>query len=163
MQLFPIGHMASKPCPFADLKHILTDPPFRTGKYQQKIRLLQRSTNIELGPSFANRCGMQKIYFILLALLCAVEVAVADVPEPVSTSSPAMQISNFDGAVLYTQNCADCHGALEKTRIPDRRPSRIASAIKTFGVMGDLKHLSALEVIAIAKALGSEKPLSSAR
>ena len=105
---------------------------------------------------------MPKIHFILLALLLTVNAAFADIPEPV-TPKGTSQSSGFDGAALYANNCATCHGDLEQTRIPDRRPARIASAIRNLGVMGDLKHLSALEVIAIARVLVTETPSSSRR
>jgi len=81
----------------------------------------------------------------------------ADIPEAmIAAEAPAAPDYTFDGEALYASHCARCHGELAKTRIPDRRPSRIASAIKNFGVMSNLKSLSALEIIAISRALTSE-------
>ena len=107
---------------------------------------------------------MRKFIPLLLIVFSTVSPVRADIAEAiVPTESPAAPNYTFDGAALYATHCASCHGDLAKTRIPDRRPSRIASAIRNVGIMGDLKHLSALEVIAIAKVLASEDQSPSGR
>ena len=83
---------------------------------------------------------------ILIIILFTAALASADVPE--LDEQP-------DGASLYQENCARCHGKLEMTMIPDRRPGRIASAIKNLGVMANLRHLSALQLVKISKSLES--------
>lgn len=91
------------------------------------------------------------ILLILLILpLAGFGLAAADPGEP---------DSNIDGARLYQEHCASCHGKLEETYIPNRRASRIVSAIKHFGAMSSVRHLDALQIIEIAKALRTELEL----
>jgi mono/diheme cytochrome c family protein/chitodextrinase len=59
-----------------------------------------------------------------------------------------------DGAALYTNNCAGCHGALESSAKAGRTAAQIQAAIDAnTGGMGGLSGLSATEVQAIADAL----------
>ncbi len=95
---------------------------------------------------------MKTLLVAITVLFVVVSPGLADVPE--LDSEP-------DGAALYRQNCARCHGKLETTRIPDRRPARIASAINTLGSMAGLKHLSAGQIAEIAKALIRDPAVSS--
>lgn len=67
------------------------------------------------------------------------------------TAAPAA-----DGPALYQQYCARCHGSLEETWIPDRRPSRITSAIRTLGRMSSVRHLTQVQIEAIADVLKSD-------
>jgi mono/diheme cytochrome c family protein len=90
---------------------------------------------------------MQKVLIILITILFTATFASADVQE--LDGQPK-------GARLYQQHCARCHGMLDETRIPDRRPSRITSAIKNLGVMANLKHLNALQIVEISKVLKSD-------
>ncbi len=111
---------------------------------------------------FAIGSDMHKLTIILIALILCCPSAQADVAEPIEPQDKPSFNEQFNGMELYRDKCAQCHGELEETRIPDRRPSRIASAIRHVGVMTRLKHLSAMEIIAIAKTLESEdNPLSS--
>lgn len=57
------------------------------------------------------------------------------------------------GESLYQNYCADCHSPLERTRIPARRPDRIASAIRYVPAMYHLQSLSREQVEAIASTL----------
>ena len=99
---------------------------------------------------------MQKLALTTLTLLLFACSALAEVPEPIEQERPAAAPS-IDGSSLYGTYCASCHGTLANTRIPDRRSGRIASAIRHFGSMAKLRHLSALEIIAIANVLKSEE------
>ncbi len=90
---------------------------------------------------------MKKTIMIFITILFAASHAPAEV---------SGFDNNPDGARLYQENCARCHGKLAETRIPDRRAGRIASAIKNLGAMANLKHLNALQIVEISKALKSE-------
>ncbi|MBX3034047.1 MAG: DUF1592 domain-containing protein [Bdellovibrionaceae bacterium] len=59
-----------------------------------------------------------------------------------------------DGATLYAQNCASCHGALVSTAKPGRSPSQITAAINTLTQMQHLKGLTADQISKISTALG---------
>lgn len=65
----------------------------------------------------------------------------------------------WSGASLYQENCARCHGTLEKTRIPNRSARRIASAINTMGIMASLRNLSPEQIDLISAALQKEEKL----
>lgn len=106
---------------------------------------------------------MKKTILILSLSFLGLAQAFADVPMPIETEQAPEVLAPINGAALYTEFCAGCHGRLESTRIPDRRPGRIASAIRHFGVMASLKHLSALQIIAISRALESKGGSASGR
>lgn len=62
-----------------------------------------------------------------------------------------------DGATLYADNCAACHGALDATGKPGRTATAIQSAIdNNIGNMGYLSTLTAEEVQAIADTLPAD-------
>ena len=102
----------------------------------------------KVGLQFAKDSDMQKITTIFIVAMLLPTLSFGEPQEPFTLQ---------DGVALYNNNCAKCHGKIEKTSVPNRRASRIASAIKTIGPMAKLKHLSALEIIAISKALKSEE------
>jgi mono/diheme cytochrome c family protein len=71
------------------------------------------------------------------------------------TSTPPV----VDGAALYTQYCASCHGALASSSKKGATASQIQSAINSVGAMSSLKSLTSAQVSAIAAALsGSTTP-----
>lgn len=100
----------------------------------------------KVGPPFAIQRAMKKITLTLITILSTATFAAADV---------AKLAEQPDGAILYQENCSRCHGKLEETRIPDRRAGRIASAINNLGVMAKMKHLNALQIVAISRVLKS--------
>jgi len=81
-------------------------------------------------------------YFILLLLLLFFVPA-----------TMAQTESLKDGPALYKSFCANCHGALEKTRVPNRSRARIASAIEYFAIMNDLDNLTEQELDLISSSL----------
>ena len=97
--------------------------------------------------------GMKKI-LISIVMISMFYSLPARSESPVPPSSSA-------GASLYEKHCANCHGKLEKTRIPDRPAARIASAIKTLGIMASLRSLSPAQIEDMARVLRSD-PDSSA-
>ena len=100
---------------------------------------------------------MQKFTTIFFIVMLLPILSYGDIPETV-TQQDGFTLK--DGVALYENYCAQCHGKFEKTRIPYRRASRIASAIRTIGPMAKLNHLSALEIIAISKALEGEEQVT---
>lgn len=67
---------------------------------------------------------------------------------------PAQPGPTVDGAALYTDNCADCHGALAASTKKGRTAAQIRQAIDSnIGNMGSLNSLSGEVVQAIAAAL----------
>lgn len=63
----------------------------------------------------------------------------------------------LDGAQIYSQNCASCHGAVESSAVKGSSASQITAAIKNIRSMNSKANLMALtpdEISAIAKALG---------
>jgi predicted CxxxxCH...CXXCH cytochrome family protein len=73
-------------------------------------------------------------------------------PTPLPPGAP-------DGPVLYHDNCAGCHGALDVSSKKGRTSSGIQEAIdNNTGGMGFLSNLSATEIQAIADALQAASP-----
>lgn len=67
---------------------------------------------------------------------------------------PAPADPTVDGAALYADNCADCHGALAASTKKGRTAAQIQQAIDgNTGNMGNLSSLSGEEVLAMAAAL----------
>ncbi len=103
-----------------------------------------------------------------LSTLSADEIqAIADAlpAAPTTPGTPAP----LDGATLYANNCASCHGALNVTTKAGRTAADIQNAIGNIGTMGFLSTLSADEIQAIADVLpaapttpGTPAPLDGA-
>jgi mono/diheme cytochrome c family protein len=72
-------------------------------------------------------------------------------------SLPAIASSDEDGrsegAILYSRNCASCHGSLKKNLLPNRSASRVRSAIRYIPAMARLKDMKDAELEAIAAIL----------
>ena len=65
----------------------------------------------------------------------------------------------LNGAMLYTQNCASCHGALASSTKMGRTASQISAAIGNPSYpMGGLSSLTAAQIQAIASALAAQTP-----
>jgi len=62
---------------------------------------------------------------------------------------------NEDGAVLYAQNCASCHGALSSSTRRGRSAVQIAAAISFVAEMNSLSFLTSSEIDAIAAVLAN--------
>lgn len=89
----------------------------------------------------------------VMALLAAVMLAY-------STASHGDEVTEKRGIYLYQQNCASCHGKIEKTTKPGRRPARIRSAIKNnIGGMGRfMDKLTDEDIEAVSEALSLVEP-----
>jgi predicted CxxxxCH...CXXCH cytochrome family protein len=81
--------------------------------------------------------------------------AIADALQPVAPAPPDPGTTNPpDGTILYSTNCAGCHGQLDVTSKPGRTAADIQAAIDSnTGNMGFLSTLTPEEVQAIADAL----------
>ncbi|ABQ26212.1 fibronectin type III domain-containing protein [Geotalea uraniireducens] len=87
-------------------------------------------------------------YYIVTAVNSAGESA-ASAKTTATTAAPAI-----DGAALYSQYCAGCHGALASSNKRKTTASKIQSGISgNVGGMGYLSSLSAAQIQAIATAL----------
>jgi mono/diheme cytochrome c family protein len=84
---------------------------------------------------------MRYLAFIILPIFFTVPMAVAE------------NDTSLNGPSLYQNLCADCHGKLKKTRVPNRPRGRIVSAIKYLPIMNDLKKLSDEEIDLIVDTL----------
>ncbi len=63
-----------------------------------------------------------------------------------------------DGATLYANNCASCHGSLASSEVKGKTAAQIQSAINSVSAMSGLKTLTSAEIQAIATALGTTTP-----
>jgi predicted CxxxxCH...CXXCH cytochrome family protein len=94
-----------------------------------------------------------------LSTLTAAEVqAIADALASVAAPPPS---STPDGATLYADDCAGCHGALATTTKPGRSAAQIQAAIDSVGAMSSLSTLTTAEVQAIADVLPAAPPTDS--
>ncbi len=93
-----------------------------------------------------------------LSTLTTEEVqAIADVLPGATPVDPTQPI---DGATVYSNSCASCHGALASTSIQGRTASSIQSAIdQNIGNMGFLSTLTTEEVQAVADVLPAATPV----
>lgn len=60
------------------------------------------------------------------------------------------------GAALYAKNCESCHGALKDSDVRGAGVEAIASAIAAVPEMKSLANLPSIDLLSIAKALGSD-------
>ncbi|MDA8078079.1 MAG: c-type cytochrome [Nitrospiraceae bacterium] len=79
-------------------------------------------------------------------------------PPPTTTPPPTTPPPTADGAALYGQYCASCHGPLASSAKAGANAARIQGAINTIGTMNGLSSLTAAQVQAIATALGQQTP-----
>lgn len=87
-------------------------------------------------------------YYVVTAVNSAGESA-ASAQATATTAAPAI-----DGAALYSQYCAGCHGALASSNKRKATASQIQAGISgNIGGMGSLSSLSAAQIQAIATAL----------
>lgn len=70
-------------------------------------------------------------------------------------SASAAQAQTIDGAALYTQYCAGCHGSLANSSKKGRTASQIQSAINGVSSMRSLSFLTSAQVQAISTALAT--------
>ncbi len=63
-----------------------------------------------------------------------------------------------DGATLYGQNCAGCHGPLATSTKIGRTATQIQTAINTMSAMSGLSSLTSAQVQAIAGVLAAQTP-----
>ncbi|HEY4743888.1 MAG TPA: fibronectin type III domain-containing protein, partial [Desulfuromonadaceae bacterium] len=86
-------------------------------------------------------------YYVVTAVNSAGESA-ASAQATATTAAPVL-----DGAALYAQYCASCHGALASSTKQGRTAAQIQSAINTLPYMSSLSTLTPAQVQAIATAL----------
>ena len=95
------------------------------------------------------------IQAIVTALSATTTPASAPAPTPTPTPTP----TPVDGATLYANSCAGCHGPLTSTSKPARSAVQIQTAItNNTGGMGSLSSLTSTQVSAIAAALATVTP-----
>ena len=92
---------------------------------------------------------------LLIALLCAGCTAIIQGPAEQDAGAEP-DLVNWDGAALYAQNCAACHGPIETSPKLRRTAAQIAQAIASTPEMAHLSTLAAAQVEAIAKALRAD-------
>jgi mono/diheme cytochrome c family protein len=90
-----------------------------------------------------------------LSTLTATQVgAIATALAPVTPPPPPPPTTTVDGATLYANNCASCHGPLATSAKAGRTAAQIQAAINNnTGGMGFLSTLTATQVGAIATSL----------
>jgi hypothetical protein len=74
---------------------------------------------------------------------------------PVLSQACVYTPPTLDGAALYTQYCAGCHGALASSSKKGATATQIQSAINGVGAMSSLKTLTSAQIQAIAAALAT--------
>jgi mono/diheme cytochrome c family protein len=80
-------------------------------------------------------------------------------PAPAPAPAPAPSPTPVDGATLYANNCASCHGPLATSSKRGATLARLQSAISgNVGGMGYLSSLSAADAQAIINALAVSSP-----
>ena len=85
----------------------------------------------------------------LQSLIIALNTKVAPKPVPAPKPKPVV-----NGATLYNNRCAGCHGQLASSKVKGATAARINSAIRANrGGMSRFKALTQAQVAAIAKAL----------
>jgi len=110
------------------------------------------ATAADIGWSIANISIMAG-----LSDLSAEEIqAIADVLP--AAAPPVIGEPVTDGAVLYAERCAGCHGALATSAKAGATAADITSAIGDFAAMGGLGDLSAEQIAAIAEVLPAPAP-----
>ncbi|OGW34238.1 MAG: hypothetical protein A2010_01370 [Nitrospirae bacterium GWD2_57_9] len=109
-----------------------------------------------------NTGGMKSLSTLTASQVQAIADALgttAPIPTPTPTPTPTpapTPAPTLDGAALYTTNCGRCHGSLATSGKRGTTAAKIQTAINNnAGGMGSLSNLTALEVQAIANALGT--------
>ena len=91
--------------------------------------------------------------------------AIASVLPPAPTtgsgSTGTTQPAAPDGATLYADNCAACHGALASSAKAGATADQIQNAISTVGAMSSLSSLTSADIQAIADALATSSSSGS--
>jgi mono/diheme cytochrome c family protein len=65
---------------------------------------------------------------------------------------------SLDGATLYANNCASCHGSLATSTKLNATAAQIQTGITTVGQMNSLSALTSAQIQAIANALKTSSP-----
>jgi mono/diheme cytochrome c family protein len=95
----------------------------------------------------------------LSSLTSAQVQAIAGVLAGQTPPPPPPPPTTTDGATLYTQNCASCHGALASSTKAGRTAAQISAAIANPNYpMGSLSSLTSVQVAAIASVLATQTP-----
>jgi mono/diheme cytochrome c family protein len=105
------------------------------------------STALQIQNGISTVSGMHS----LSTLTSAQIQSIADI---LKTTTPGPVIT--DGATLYANNCASCHGSLSNSQVKRSSTSEIQQAIKNKSKMKFLSTLSTTQIQAIAGALGGK-------
>ncbi|HET9597737.1 MAG TPA: choice-of-anchor D domain-containing protein [Anaeromyxobacteraceae bacterium] len=98
----------------------------------------------------SNKGGMGSLSGLTSTQIQAIAGALAG-----TTTPPPPPPPSTDGAALYTQYCASCHGALSSSSVRGASASKIQNAISSNkGGMGKLSSLTSAQIQAISTALG---------
>ena len=92
----------------------------------------------------------------LISFTACVEQAVVE-QNPIDENKTSDQ-TNFNGALLYSNNCFKCHGDLLTSDKTDATPAEISYAVSDIVRMNHLDFLSKQEIMAISNALDSNDP-----
>jgi len=103
----------------------------------------------------SNRGGMGSLSGLTSEQIQAIATG-STVPAPTTTATPAT--GTIDGAALYTQYCAGCHGSLATSGHSGATASQIQTGINTISGMMPLSTLTSAQIDAIAAALVSATP-----
>jgi len=102
-----------------------------------------------------NKGGMGSINLTSAQIQAIADVLGQQTPPPPPTTT--------DGATLYADNCASCHGTLANSTKIGRTASQIQSAINSnTGGMGSLSNLTSAQIQAIADVLAQQTPIPPA-
>ena len=101
--------------------------------------------------------AMSSLSNLTSADIQAIADALATVPSTGSGSGSTgtTQPAAPDGATLYADNCAACHGALASSAKAGATADQIQNAISTVGAMSSLSNLTSADIQAIADALAT--------
>ena len=105
------------------------------------------STALQIQNGISTVSGMHS----LSTLTSAQIQSIADI---LKTTTPGPVIT--DGATLYANNCASCHGSLSNSQVKRSSTAEIQQAIKNKSKMKFLSTLSTTQIQAIAGALGGK-------
>ncbi|MEO0334883.1 MAG: DUF1592 domain-containing protein [Pseudomonadota bacterium] len=104
-----------------------------------------------------NQIKTLKVFLLAMSLLgiagCFDGFKSAEAPSLLASSNPVL-VESLDGAGLYSNNCAGCHGPLENSTKQGRTPEEILNAFRVIPQMTALNgRLGANEIEAISLAL----------
>lgn len=108
------------------------------------------TTAAKIQNGISNVSGMKSLSILTSAQIQTIATALSTNSSPAPTPAPTS-----DGATLYANNCASCHGALAVSSKLGATQIRIQNGISTINDMKSLSSLTVAQIQAIATALAS--------